>query len=52
MHIVKKNGIQNLLRKCEQGEPLGRIGSIMLTSVFESNGMGGLDCVVRLIIQE
>jgi hypothetical protein len=52
MHVVKKNGIQNLLRKPEQEEPLGRIGSIVLTSLFERNWMGGLDCFVRLMIQE
>ena len=52
MHVVKRNGIQNLLQKPEQEEPLRRIGSIMLTSVFERNGMGGLDGFVRLMIQE
>jgi len=52
MHTVKKNGIQNLLQKSEQGEPLGRIRSVTFMSVFEINGMGGLDCFVRLMFQE
>jgi hypothetical protein len=29
MHIVKKRGIQSLLRKPEQEEPLGRFGRII-----------------------
>ena len=29
LHIVKKKGIRSLLRKPEQQEPLGRLGSIM-----------------------
>jgi len=50
MYVVKKNGIQNLLRKPEQEKALGRIRSIMLTLMFERNGIGGLDGFVRLMI--
>ena len=44
MRIVKKKGIQSLLRKPEQEKPLGRLGRIIEKSVFERNVMGGLDC--------
>jgi hypothetical protein len=41
--VVKKKGIQNLFRKPEQEEPLGRLTKIILGSLFERNRMGGLD---------
>jgi hypothetical protein len=51
MHIVKKKGIQSLLRKPEEEEPLGRLWRIMLNSAFERNGIGRLDYFVRHMIR-
>jgi len=43
MLIVKKRGIQSLVRKPEQEEPLGGLGRMIEKSVFERSGVGGLD---------
>jgi len=43
MLVVKKRGIQSLFRKPEQEEPLGGLGRMIVKSVFERNGVGGLD---------
>ena len=44
MHIVKKKGIQSLVRKSEKEEPCWRLGRITRMSVFERNMMGVLVC--------
>jgi hypothetical protein len=51
MHRVNKKGIQSLLRRPEQEEPLGGLRSIMEMTVFERNRMGGLDFFVRLKVR-
>jgi len=41
MRIVKRRGIQILLRKPEQEEPHGKM---IEKSLFERNRVGGFDC--------
>jgi len=43
-HIINKKGVQHLLIKPEQEEPLGRLWRIMKISMFERNMVGGFDC--------
>jgi len=44
MGIVKKRGIESLLRKREQEEQLGGLRRMIEKSVFERNRVGGFDC--------